>query len=248
MFVKKAFYFLLPVFLLVVFQSNAQAITTKKEAVKKGVYKKPTAAEIISPDVKSTIGALTSSNADKTSSKPATQNAKPATTAKAPAIAATKPANKAVAQKTKSKKSLINDKEDPDLLPSSEENYVAVQMINNAMSFIGTRYLGGGTTTSGMDCSGMVTAVYKLFDMKLPRSSNEMAKVGQKVDNSEIKKGDLVFFHTNGKRIINHVGMVVEVLEDEIKFVHSSTQKGVIISSTKEPYYKKSFVQANRML
>jgi hypothetical protein len=35
--------------------------------------------------------------------------------------------------------------------------------------------------------------------------------------------------------------MVTEVADDEIKFIHSSTQKGVIISSTKEPYYKKNF-------
>jgi hypothetical protein len=41
--------------------------------------------------------------------------------------------------------------------------------------------------------------------------------------------------------------MVVEVLEDEIKFIHSATSKGVIISSTKEPYYKRTFVQVNRI-
>ena len=63
----------------------------------------------------------------------------------------------------------------------------------------------------------------------------------------EVRKGDLIFFKTNGRKIINHVGMVVEVLEDEIKFIHSATSKGVIISSTKEPYYKKTFVQVNRI-
>jgi hypothetical protein len=42
--------------------------------------------------------------------------------------------------------------------------------------------------------------------------------------------------------------MVVEILEDEIKFVHSSTSSGVIISSTKEPYYQKSFAKVNRVL
>ena len=63
----------------------------------------------------------------------------------------------------------------------------------------------------------------------------------------EIKKGDLIFFRTNRKSIINHVGMVTEVLPDEIKFIHSATSSGVIISSTKEPYYSKSFAQANRI-
>jgi cell wall-associated NlpC family hydrolase len=75
-----------------------------------------------------------------------------------------------------------------------------------------------------------------------------MAQVGRKLDTNEIKKGDLIFFKTNGKSRINHVGMVVEMDNDEIKFIHSSTQSGVIISSTKESYYKRTFAQANRIL
>jgi hypothetical protein len=42
--------------------------------------------------------------------------------------------------------------------------------------------------------------------------------------------------------------MVVEVTDEEVKFIHSSTQSGVIISSTKEPYYNRTFVQLNRVL
>jgi cell wall-associated NlpC family hydrolase len=75
-----------------------------------------------------------------------------------------------------------------------------------------------------------------------------MAKIGRILDEDDIRKGDLIFFRTNGKSVINHVGMVTEVTNDEIKFIHSSTQKGVIISSTKEPYYGANFAQANRIL
>jgi cell wall-associated NlpC family hydrolase len=64
---------------------------------------------------------------------------------------------------------------------------------------------------------------------------------------NEIRKGDLIFFKTNGRKIINHVGMVVEVLENEIKFIHSSSSNGVKISSTKDSYYKRTFAQANRV-
>jgi len=62
------------------------------------------------------------------------------------------------------------------------------------------------------------------------------------------EKGDLVFFRTNGRGVISHVGMVIENDGEEIKFIHSSTSKGVIISSTKEPYYKRTFAQANRVI
>jgi cell wall-associated NlpC family hydrolase len=75
-----------------------------------------------------------------------------------------------------------------------------------------------------------------------------MSKVGEKLNRNEIKKGDLVFFRTNGRSVINHVGLVTEVKDDEIIFIHSSVQRGVIISSTKEPYYQRTFAQANRIL
>jgi cell wall-associated NlpC family hydrolase len=47
------------------------------------------------------------------------------------------------------------------------------------------------------------------------------------------------FFKTNGRRQVNHVGMVVEVNNGDIKFIHASTSNGVIISSIKEKYYSK---------
>ncbi len=186
--------------------SHAQVVTSKKEAIKKGLYQKP------------------SDNQAKSKSA------------------------KNIKSSRKNLKSIINDQNDEDLIFEDQENYVALQMINNAMDFLGVRYRGGGTTMAGMDCSGMVTAVFNIFGLKLPRSSHEMARIGEKIDKSQVKKGDLVFFRTNGRSTINHVGMVVEVNGDEIKFIHSSTQKGVIISSTKEPYYQRTFAQANRVL
>jgi len=213
------------------FLGSSQIITSKKEAVKKGVYQKPAEKKAEATDKFAKLIAMNDNKSKEVKTiKPevAAPKAKPA----AP----------------KSKKAVINDNEDPDLVISPQENYLALQMINNAMGFIGVKYHGGGTSIAGMDCSGMVTAVFNIFDMKLPRSSNQMATVGEKIDNKDAKKGDLIFFKTNGRSVINHVGMVVEVLADEIKFIHSSTQSGVIISSTKEPYYKRTFAQVNRVL
>lgn len=213
-------------FLMICTLGQAQIVTSKKEAVKKGIYQKPT--EIKTHEVeKPKFVAYTDTKPKE--------------------IKDVKPAKTATVTTPKSKKSVINEKEDHDLVLSPIQNYIGTQMINNAMSFLGVRYHGGGTSAAGMDCSGMVTAVFNIFEKKLPRSSHEMAKVGEKIDKKDVREGDLIFFKTNGRKVINHVGMVVEVLEDEIKFIHSSTQSGVIISSTKEPYYKRTYAQVNRV-
>jgi len=122
------------------------------------------------------------------------------------------------------------------------------KLIESASDKIGTRYRSGGTTTAGFDCSGLMYSTFGLFDIKLPRSSIEQSEIGEKVSDGNAQKGDLIFFRTNGRSRINHVGMVVEVAEDEIKFIHSSTHSGVIISSTKEPYYQRNFAQVNRVI
>lgn len=134
------------------------------------------------------------------------------------------------------------------LIEISNSTDLIEQIIQFASDKIGTRYRSGGTTTAGFDCSGLMYSTFGAFDIKLPRSSIEQASIGEKIDNVNAQKGDLIFFKTNGRSRINHVGMVVEVVEDEIKFIHSSTHSGVIISSTKEPYYQRNFAQVNRVL
>ena len=155
----------------------------------------------------------------------------------------------ALKQNTTPKTIGINHKNDDDIVIENEEaSYLIKQLINSASDNLGVGYRPGGTTKSGFDCSGLVYSTFKKFDITLPRSSHEMATVGSKVDLSNAEKGDLIFFINRGQRRINHVGMVVEVNNDEVKFIHSSTQSGVIISSTKEPYYNRTFVQINRVL
>lgn len=122
-------------------------------------------------------------------------------------------------------------------------------LIAKASENLGTRYRSGGTTAAGFDCSGLMFSTFKNIDMTLPRSSYDMARsAGFKIDRCQAQKGDLIFFATFGGGRVSHVGMVTEVHDDEIKFIHSSTQAGVIISSTKENYYSRTFVQVNRVL
>jgi len=143
----------------------------------------------------------------------------------------------------KSTSTVVNKKE-----TKTENKYVVNKLIKKATDNIGVKYKAGGTTKNGYDCSGLVYTTFESENIKLPRPSYEQAKVGKIIKFSDAQKGDLIFFKTNKSRQINHVGLITEVNSDEIKFVHSSTSKGVIISSTKEAYYQNSFVQINRIV
>jgi cell wall-associated NlpC family hydrolase len=129
-----------------------------------------------------------------------------------------------------------------------ETKYIVNNLIETATDNIGTRYKAAGTTKAGFDCSGLVYSTFEKANIKLPRSSYEQSKIGKIIKFDDAKKGDLIFFKTNNSKQINHVGLITEVDREEIKFVHSSTSKGVIISSTKETYYKNSFAQINRIV
>ena len=121
------------------------------------------------------------------------------------------------------------------------------QLVSTASENIGTRYRSGGTTKAGFDCSGLMCTTFGAYDIDLPRTSYEMSQYGTKINNEDAQKGDLIFFKTNGRGQVNHVGMVVEVIDGDIKFIHASST-GVIISSIKEKYYSKRVTQINRVL
>jgi len=129
-----------------------------------------------------------------------------------------------------------------------EEPSKIESLIETASKYLGVRYRRGGTSSNGFDCSGLILNTFKEINITLPRSSSQQSKFGIKKDKSQAQKGDLIFFATRGKGIVSHVGMITEILEDEIKFIHSSTQLGVIISSTKESYYSKRYIQINNVL
>lgn len=136
-----------------------------------------------------------------------------------------------------------------EVAPLSPENMTKAEfLIAKASENLGARYRSGATGNGGFDCSGLMYATFKNIDMTLPRSSREMAATaGVRIAKEQAQKGDLIFFATRG-RGVSHVGMVTEVTEDDIKFIHSSTSSGVIISSVNEPYYARRFVQIKRVL
>ena len=122
-------------------------------------------------------------------------------------------------------------------------------ILREAGTYLGTPYKMGGVTRSGIDCSAFVLSVFDTAaGVSLPRVSSEQAEEGERVERANLEKGDLLFFQTAGRRI-SHVGIVHTITNDgEIKFIHASTSKGVIISSLEEAYWDKAFLFARRVL
>ena len=128
-------------------------------------------------------------------------------------------------------------------------NPTADKVVDSALQFTGVKYRFGGSTKKGMDCSGLVFVALQMNDIVFPRVSYQMANEGKRIRLADVQKGDLLFFKTRNKgKNINHVGLIVAIEEDEIKFIHSTTSRGVIVSSLREGYWNSAFVKATRIL
>jgi len=120
-------------------------------------------------------------------------------------------------------------------------------VIKTARSYTGVPYKWGGTTRSGMDCSGLLLNSYKAIGMTIPRTSADQSDYGRKVGKKDLKPGDWVFFATGKKkRKITHVGMITIVKGSTIKFIHASSSLGVVEASLNSNYYQKIYRGARR--
>lgn len=134
----------------------------------------------------------------------------------------------------------------PEEMPEDKRVY---NITSFALDQKGTRYKFGGTTKAGMDCSGLVFTSYLQENISLPRSSRAMSLEGERLELAEVNIGDLLFFETNkNKKVINHVGLVIEIQPGHIFFIHSTTSRGVIISSLADGYWFEHFVMARRLI
>ncbi len=123
------------------------------------------------------------------------------------------------------------------------------EVLKDAEKYLGAPYKYGGNTSSGFDCSGFTVKVFDENNSKLPRRSEDQSNAGQQISIKEAKPGDLVFFATAGGSKVSHVGIVHDIGNDgEVKFIHASTSKGVIISSLNEKYWNKAYLFARRVL
>jgi peptidoglycan endopeptidase LytE len=118
------------------------------------------------------------------------------------------------------------------------------RIIRVATKMLFIPYMWGGTTLTGIDCSGFVRKVFGLLNLQLPRSAREQFQVGQQVEKDSLSIGDLVFFQTYAK-YPSHVGIYM----GDNRFIHASSgSRQVKISSLDHPYYVKRFIGAKRLL
>ena len=127
---------------------------------------------------------------------------------------------------------------------SSGSQDEAGDLIMNAMSLIGLSYrFGGNSPTQGLDCSGFMQYIFKRsMGITLPRTSAEMATVGQQVDRANLKPGDMVFFGSGGR--VSHVGMYI----GNDRFIHAPrTGRDIEITSMNGTYWKNRYITARRV-
>lgn len=140
-----------------------------------------------------------------------------------------------------------SDKYPPVVTDAPKKNKKAEVVLKEAHRYSGTPYKYGGTTKTGMDCSGLVINAYNAAGIAMPRNSREQSATGREIRLKDVQKGDLIFFNTSGSGI-SHVGIVDKIKMGEVFFIHSSTSKGVIVSSLSETYWNRRFVKATRVL
>ncbi|MBO4852897.1 MAG: C40 family peptidase [Schwartzia sp.] len=107
-------------------------------------------------------------------------------------------------------------------------------VIKTAKKYTGTRYVFGGTTPKGFDCSGFVQYVFKQNGFAIPRTADEQYKLGKRIKKrAELEPGDLVFFSTYEKGA-SHCGIYL----GKNQFIHVSSSKGVRVDSLDDSYWK----------
>lgn len=126
---------------------------------------------------------------------------------------------------------------------SSSSNSKASAIITTAKKYIGVKYVWGGTTPSGFDCSGYTQYVFAQQGISLSRVSRDQYSRGTSVSFDNLKAGDLVFFSLDGDKVIDHVGIFIGNGE----FINASSSKGVTIYPMGS-YWKSKYIGAKRVL
>ena len=112
---------------------------------------------------------------------------------------------------------------------ASQGNATGSEIVAYAKKYLGYKYVYGGSTPSGFDCSGFTSYVFKHFGYSLSRTSSAQASNGKAISKSELKVGDIICFaRSSGSKTVGHVGIYI----GGGQFIHAAnSRKGVIISN-----------------
>lgn len=123
-------------------------------------------------------------------------------------------------------------------------NTLRDDIVDYAFDWLGVRYIYGGASMYGTDCSGFTMSVFANFGYTLSHGAAYQYRSAQKVTTAQREAGDLVFFSSNTSSGVEHVGIYI----GGGQFIHASTSRGVIISSLRESYYANHYLGAARVI
>lgn len=130
-------------------------------------------------------------------------------------------------------------------IPTDSDDSNINNVVSYAKKFIGVKYVYGGMSPNGFDCSGFIGYVYKNFGVNLNRTAEGMYSNGYKVSKSALQAGDLLFFDASSRKTsgaIDHAGIYL----GGNTFIHASSSNGEVrIQSLSE--YRGNYIGARRV-
>lgn len=139
----------------------------------------------------------------------------------------------------------VEEKTEETTSSTTSNSNKGTSVVEYAKNYIGCKYVSGGSSPStGFDCSGFTSYVYKNFGVSLSRSSKGQINDGVAVSRSNLQPGDIVVFNNSGNTAIGHVGIYI----GGDNFIHAANpSQGVTITSLSSSYYSKRYVGARRV-
>jgi cell wall-associated NlpC family hydrolase len=150
------------------------------------------------------------------------------------------------AKKKNKKKSNKSNKKDRSKSKQKTGKGSGSDIVREAQKYKGTRYVSGGESPKGFDCSGFTWYVYnKVTGMDITRTVKTQSKQGKSVSNGSWQAGDILIFRNTAGKGLTHCGIYIS----GDKFIHAENEKtGVVISTFGDGYYKDHYAEARRVV